>query len=196
VGHPDLSTAGPLALVLADQAPYVPLERLVQRRFDLVLCLGDLDHHALEPLARAHVPKLGVHGNHDDGHEFTGLGIEDVHLRRIDVDGLCFGGFSGSVRYRDGLRYAWTQGKAARALKRLGPVDVLIAHSPPAGVNDDPGDPAHEGLEGLRAYVERERPALVLHGHTYPVLAEGHLGPTRVLHVRGHRFVRLPVPRR
>jgi uncharacterized protein len=199
VGHPDLTAgaarAAPLALVLADEPPYLPLERLVGRPFDLVLCLGDLSHHALEPLGRARAPKLGVHGNHDDGGEFTGLGIEDVHLRRVEVAGLCVGGFSGSVRYRDGLRYAWSQRKASRALARLGPVDVLIAHSPPAGVNDDPDDPAHTGLDGLRAYVERERPALVLHGHTYPVLPEGRLGTTRVLHVRGHRFVRLPPPR-
>jgi uncharacterized protein len=197
VGHPDLSAgAGPLALVLADQPPYLPLERLLDRSLDLVLCLGDLSHHALEPLGRARVPKLGVHGNHDDGHEFTGLGIEDVHLRRVEVAGLCVGGFAGSVRYRDGLRFAWSQRNAARVLARLGPVDVLIAHSPPAGVNDDPGDPAHTGLDGLRAYVEREHPSLVLHGHTYPVLREGRLGPTRVLHVRGHRFVRLPAPDR
>jgi Icc-related predicted phosphoesterase len=199
VGHPDLSAAkaeaGPLALVLADEPPYLPLERLLERPFDLVLCLGDLSHRALEPLGRAHVPKLGVHGNHDDGDEFTGLGVEDVHLRRVEVAGLCFAGFSGCVRYRGGLRFAWTQRKASRALARLGPADVLIAHSPPAGVNDDPGDPAHEGLDGLRAYVERVQPALVLHGHTYPHLPEGRLGSTRVLHVRGHRFVRLPAPR-
>jgi uncharacterized protein len=195
VGHPDLNGPGPLALVLADQSPYLPLERLLERPFDLVLCLGDLDHHALEPLGRARVPKLGVHGNHDDGGEFTGLGIQDVHLRRVDVEGICVGGFSGSVRYRDGLRYGWTQRRASRALRRFGAVDVLIAHSPPAGVNDDPDDLAHAGLEGLRDYVEREQPALVLHGHTYPVLPEGRLGATRVLHTRGHRFVRLPAPR-
>jgi Icc-related predicted phosphoesterase len=195
VGHPDLSdpSPGPLALVLADQPPYVPLERLLERHVDVVLCLGDLSHQALEPLGGARVPKLGVHGNHDDGDEFTGLGVEDVHLRRVDVADLCFGGFSGSVRYRGGLRYAWTQRRASRALTRLGPVDVLIAHSPPAGVNDDPDDPAHAGLDGLRAYVERERPALVLHGHTYPILPASRLGPTQVLHVRGHRFVRLPM---
>jgi Icc-related predicted phosphoesterase len=189
VGDPDLR-----ALVLADQAPYVPLERLLERDVDLVLCLGDLTRPELEPLADARLPKLGVHGNHDDGGEFDGLGIESVHLRRVEVGGLCFGGFSGSHQYGREPRYTWSQKQAAKLLRRLGPVDVLLAHSPPLGVNDDPDDPAHIGLEGLRDYLARQRPAMMLHGHTYPPLPVERWGETEIRHVRGHRFVTLPVP--
>ena len=97
MGDPDLELRrGPRALVLADEPPYVPLEQLIARGPDLVLCLGDLSRHDLGPLEFARVPKLGVYGNHDEGDEFTGLGIESVHMRRIEVAGLCFGGFSGS----------------------------------------------------------------------------------------------------
>jgi Icc-related predicted phosphoesterase len=51
------------------------------------------------------------------------------------------------------------------------------------------------GLEGLREYVEREHPAMLLHGHTYPPLPVQRWGETEIRHVRGHRFVTLPAPR-
>jgi uncharacterized protein len=189
VGDPDLR-----ALVLADEPPYVPLERLLGKEVDIVLCLGDLSRPDLEPLGSARLPKLGVHGNHDDGGEFTGLGIESVHLRRVELGGLWFGGFSGSHEYHRDPRYTWTQKQASKLLSKLGHVDVLLSHSPPFGINDDPGDPAHVGLVGLREYVEREHPAMLLHGHTYPPLPVERFGDTEVRHVRGHRFVTLPVP--
>jgi Icc-related predicted phosphoesterase len=180
------------ALALADQPPYVPLERLLQREVDVVLCLGDLSRQDLEPLGSARLPKLGVHGNHDDGGEFTGLGIEDLHMRRVELGGLWFGGFSGSHEYHKEPRTTWSQKKASKLLAKLGHVDVLLAHSPPLGINDDPDDPAHIGLEGLREYLERERPAMLLHGHTSPALAVERFCETEIRHVRGHRFVALP----
>ncbi|MGZ8633092.1 MAG: metallophosphoesterase family protein [Solirubrobacteraceae bacterium] len=191
MGNPHLSLR---ALILADERPYLPLERLLERRVDVVLCLGDLTRHDIEALGSVQLPKLGVHGNHDDGGEFTGLGIENVHLKRIEVAGLCFGGFSGSHEYGREPRYTWSQKQAAKLLRKLGPVDVLLAHSPPLGVNDDPDDPAHIGLRGLRDYLERERPAMMLHGHTYPPLPVERWGDTEIRHVRGHRFVTLPAP--
>ena len=193
MGDPHLSLR---ALVLADAPPYVPLTRLLERDVDLVLCLGDLRRVDLEPLADARLPKLGVHGNHDEGDEFDGMGIEDVHLRRIEVGGLWFGGFSGSHEYRNatGERLTWSQKEASKQLRKLGHVDVMLAHSPPLGVNDDADDPAHIGLAGLREYIEREHPAMLLHGHTYPPLPVERCGSTQVRHVRGHRFVTLPDP--
>jgi Icc-related predicted phosphoesterase len=191
MGDPDLGGAV-RALVLADEPPYVPLARLLKRDVDVVLCLGDLSRQDLEPLADLRLPKLGVHGNHDDGGEFTGLGIESIHLRRVEVGGLCFGGFSGSHEYHRDPRYTWTQKESKKLLSKLGHVDVLLSHSPPFGINDDPDDPAHVGLVGLREYVEREHPAMLLHGHTYPPLPVERFGETQVRHVRGHRFVTLP----
>jgi Icc-related predicted phosphoesterase len=169
---------------------------LLERDLDLVLCLGDLSRVDLEPLADLRLPKLGVYGNHDDGGEFDGIGIESIHLRRIEVGGLWFGGFSGSHEYRPakGQRLMWSQAQASKLLRRFEHVDVMLAHSPPLGVNDDADDPAHVGLAGLREYVERERPALLLHGHTYPPLPVQRLGTTAVRHVRGHQFVTLPEP--
>jgi Icc-related predicted phosphoesterase len=179
------------ALVLADRPPFIPLERLLAAaRWDVVLVLGDLGRGDLEPLRDFSGPKLGVHGNHDAGDEFEDLRIEDVHLRQVEVAGLTFGGFAGAHGRRG--RYAWSQRAARRRLRRYGHVDVLLAHSPPFGVNDDPDDPEHVGLHGLRDYVEREAPALLLHGHTYPCLPARRLGATRIAYVCGHAHVTLP----
>ena len=53
-------------------------------------------------------------------------------------------------------------------MARLPAADVLLAHSPPEGVNDEPDDRAHRGSPALRAWVERNRPGWLLHGHTLP----------------------------
>lgn len=183
----------PRALVLADEPPHVPLELLLEEhRPDAVFVLGDLRGDVLAPLARFGGPKLGVHGNHDRGDEFDAPGIEDVHLRPVDLLGLRVAGFGGSVRTGPGSGLAWSQEEAEDLLAGLSPVDVLLAHSPPFGVNDDRDDPVHVGLRGLRGYVERAAPALLVHGHTYPPLPATALDSTRIRYVRGHALVELP----
>jgi Icc-related predicted phosphoesterase len=180
-------------LALADKRPPMdPALMAQQMGAQAVLLLGDLDLAWIETLRALDLPKLGVHGNHDRGDEFDGLGIESVHLRRIELGGLWFGGFSGSNEYHAEPRYTWSQKKASKLLRKFGHVDVMLAHSPPLGVNDDAEDAAHTGLAGLREYLERERPAMLLHGHTYPPLPVERWGDTEVRHVRGHRFVTLP----
>ena len=101
--------------------------------------------------------------------------------------GLSFTGFAGSPRYSPHGGNQWTEPEARDMLRALPAADVLLTHSPPEGVNDDPDDRAHRGSGALRAWVERRRPAWLLHGHTLPNPARrvGRLGPTRVVHVRG-----------
>jgi uncharacterized protein len=72
------------------------------------------------------------------------------------------------VRYGGGGPHHYTQRQAARLARRLPAADVLICHCPPRGINDDPGDPAHVGFEGLLDWVRRHRPRHILHGHTHP----------------------------
>jgi uncharacterized protein len=153
---------------------------------DLVLVLGDLEPAWTEGLGETELPKLGVRGNHDAPDALSAVGVEDLHLAARELGGLRFAGFGGSPRYsRHGNE--WTEQEAAAMLERLPAADVLLTHSPPAGVNDEPDDRAHCGSPALRAWVERNEPAWLLHGHTLPnpASAVGRLGPTRVVHVRG-----------
>jgi uncharacterized protein len=154
---------------------------------DLVLVLGDLEPAWTEGLGESELPKLGVRGNHDAPDALSAQGVEDLHLAAAEVGGLRFAGFGGSPRYSRHGGNEWTEEEAAAMLERLPAADVLLTHSPPAGVNDEPDDRAHCGSPALRAWVERNEPAWLLHGHTLPnpALAVTWLGPTRVLHVRG-----------
>jgi uncharacterized protein len=182
-------------LVLADQPPHVPLPTLLEtHRPDVVVTLGDLDAEVLDPLGRYDVPVLGVYGNHDDGRYLDAANSTDLHLARATIDGVTFTGFQGCVRYRPGAPLQYTQQEACRLARRLPPADVLISHSPPRGVHEEPDDRAHEGFDGLRDYVEAVRPRLLLHGHTpAPPRPTERLGATCVVHVVGHRLVELPV---
>jgi Icc-related predicted phosphoesterase len=162
-------------------------------RPDLILLLGDLEPAWTEGLDRIDLPKLGVRGNHDAEDALGLVGAEDLHLRRAEVGGLSFAGLGGSPRYSRRGTGEWTEEEAADLIERLPAADVLLTHSPPAGVNDEPDDPAHRGSPALREWVERNEPAWLLHGHTRPnpAVRVHRLGATRVVHVRGAMRVEL-----
>jgi uncharacterized protein len=180
-------------LAFADEAPPAAAPELVaQNRPEAVVTLGDLRADWIASLAGIDLPRLGVHGNHDAEHVLGTAGVSDLHLSRASVRGWSFAGFEGCVRYRDGP-HQYTQEEAARLVGRLPPADVLLCHCPPAGVNDDPDDPAHAGFSGLREWVERHRPRYLLHGHTTPDprRRRRRLGDTEVRWVRGVAVVEL-----
>jgi uncharacterized protein len=155
-------------LLLADAAPAVDAAELVAgNRPDAVVTLGDLPEDWLLGLRGIGVPCVGVHGNHDGEGALERAGIRDLHLRRVELGGRTFAGFEGCVRYSGGP-HQYTQDEAGRLARRLPPADVLLCHCPPAGINDEPDDPAHAGFLALREWVERHGPRHLVHGHTTP----------------------------
>jgi Icc-related predicted phosphoesterase len=134
-----------------------------------------------------------VRGNHDAADALEALGVEDLHLRQVEHAGLSFSGFGGSPRYSQAGDNEWTEAEAEEMLVRLPAADVLLTHAPPADVNDEPDDPVHRGSPALRAWVERERPRWLLHGHTLPGPDRRvhRLGDTRVAYVRGAKALEL-----
>ncbi len=186
--------SGMLVLALADRRPVPdPAAVAAQRRVDAVLCLGDLDRAWIESLRTLDVPLLGVHGNHDPPDLLRELEIEDLHLRRTSLGGMTVAGFEGCVAYGAGGPHQYTQKQAAKLARRLPAADVLLCHCPPAGVNDDPDDPAHVGFAGLRDWVDRHRPRHLLHGHTHPLATTAltRVGDTQVHWIRGAKVLRL-----
>jgi uncharacterized protein len=175
-------------LALADEPPHAPIAELVAAvEPELILLLGDLEPAWIDGLAEVELPKLGVRGNHDRPDALAAVGAEDLHLRAATAGGLTFAGLGGSPRYRRDGGNEWTEDEVEAMLERLPAADVLLTHSPPAGVNDEPDDPVHRGSPALRAWVERNEPAWLPHGHTQPHPAHrvSRLGRTRVVHVRG-----------
>jgi Icc-related predicted phosphoesterase len=183
-------------LAIADRPPTKSIISLVnENNLELICTLGDLDEFSLAELKDInHIPKIGVYGNHDSGQYFESLNIINLHLKTFEYKGFTFGGFEGSVRYKENpYAIMYTQEEAFEMLKDFPGVDVMIAHSPPYGINDEPDELAHQGFKALRKYIEEKRPKYFLHGHTYP--SEENLvtqfGDTKIIYVFRDKIIEI-----
>ena len=183
-------------LAISDRKPKQSIKELVnEHNVEIIITLGDLTYFDLIELKDINkIPKIGVYGNHDSGKYFEELGILNLHLNIFDYNGLKFGGFQGSVRYKENpYAIMYTQEEALELLKDFPHVDVFCAHSPPYGINDDPNDLAHTGLIALRKYIEEKRPSYFLHGHTYPQeneITQKYL-ETTIIYVFGEKIIEI-----
>lgn len=180
------------ALVIADASPQLgmPIPDFVGTySIDVVITAGDLNRYKLTGIDRAGVPTMGVYGNHCRRDYLDALGMHNLHLSTVDIDGVSFTGLEGCVRYkRDTAAALYTQEEYHRLVAELPAADVLVTHCPPRGINDHE-DPAHVGIEALNDWLRRAQPALLIHGHTYPTQPVTQVGPTRVEYVHGGRIV-------
>ena len=183
-----------IILCIADKKPSKPIRQMIEEcQPDMICTLGDLDYFILQDLeAVTNIPKLGVYGNHCSGNYFDDLGIIDMHCKTYTYNNMVFGGFEGSLKYKES-RYAkmYTQEEAQLLLKDFPAVDVLLAHSPPYGINDERGSSSHEGFLALKEYVEKNKPRYLFHGHTYPTDEEliTHYDKTEIIYVSGEKIV-------
>lgn len=183
------------ALVIADHRPAIDIvETILANQIDLVITLGDLTREDILGLEHiTHIPKIGVYGNHDSGTYMPELGIMDMHLKTWDYQGLRFGGFQGCVRYKDNPdAIMYTQAEATAMFSGFPPVDILLCHCPPRGINDEE-ETAHQGFDATRHYIEQFAPKVLLHGHTYPTpesLITQH-GATHIEYVFGYKIVEI-----
>lgn len=170
-------------LLLADETcpalyGYRTKERLAD--IDLILCAGDLSYHYLEHIADfSSVPMLFVHGNHDKdrtddryGNKIPGgcIAIEDtIYTYR----GYRFLGLGGSIRYNKRPGHQFTEVQMKKRIRKLWLTllyhkgfDVLVSHSPAAGINDGPDAP-HKGFACFTELLEKYKPTLFVHGHVH-----------------------------
>ena len=142
--------------------------------YDLIISCGDLNAKYLSFLVTmAKCPVLYVHGNHDVNYDQVppeGCDCIDGHI--VEYNGIRILGLGGCRRYHPGphqysdsemrrriLRLSWK-------LKRLGGVDIVVTHAPPAGLGDDE-DPAHWGFDALVSFLDKYRPKFLVHGHVH-----------------------------
>lgn len=157
------------------------------------ITLGDLYARHIEECAATGRPVLGVYGNHcrrgylertDGAINLAGERIAAIHR----WGELAILGVEGCVRYKPGTGdVLWTQEEYAAVLDPIvEPIDLVVTHCPPRGCNDGE-DPAHIGIEALTRLVQRCRPKLILHGHTYPAEPLTHFEGAEVIYVSGWR---------
>ena len=132
-----------------------------REKVDLVLTLGDIPIESLNKIKGDY----GVLGNHD---YFGGIDREkDLHLRIIDNNGILFGGFQGSSRYKSGSFVMYNHEESSELLNTLDYCDVFISHD--SCIKDYfkeyGGIDTHSGLWGIDKYIEKNKPLLHIHGH-------------------------------
>jgi Icc-related predicted phosphoesterase len=159
-------------LAIADRPPRKKVKEIIKENPDIeiIFLLGDLTIFDLEGLQDiTHIPKIGIYGNHCSGNYFEKFGIINLHLTTFEYKGIIFGGFEGSVRYKnDPYAKMYTQEEAFSLMDGFPYVDVMLTHCPPYGVNDEPEELAHQGFKALSLYLDEKMPKYLFHGHTYP----------------------------
>jgi Icc-related predicted phosphoesterase len=148
----------------------------------MVIGCGDLPYTYLEFLATIfNVPMLYVPGNHDPAYKNDEASSAQGGL---NLDGqvtytkkLLMAGLGGSIHYAPGGPNQYSQQEMFLRVYRLlpkiviaqrkhrRPLDILVTHSPAAGIHDD-DDPTHQGLRALNFLLDRAQPRFMLHGHT------------------------------
>lgn len=174
-------------LAVSDQVEerlYSPAVKNFGSNVDLLIGCGDLPYEYLEYLLSVlNIPLLYVPGNHDplytarDSRSHVEGGF-NIDMKSTVFKGVILAGLGGSIRYRhDGINQYGQTEMYFRAMRLFYPllwnrvrygraVDVLVTHSPPAGIHDD-SDLAHQGLRAINMLMNLFKPRYVLHGHTY-----------------------------
>jgi len=190
---------------------------LVERRgqYDLLLSCGDLPPYYLDFVASTlNLPIYGVHGNHDDslarprdGEPHIDWGMEELHGRIVQAQGLLIGGFDGCRRYNKGS-YQYTEGGMRFQIAQMLPqllanklrygrfLDMLVTHAPPRHIHDQE-DRCHQGFEVYRWFLKTFRPRYHLHGHIHlydkRTITKTQFHDTLVLNAYPYRDVTVPV---
>ena len=155
---------------------------------DLILSCGDLPFYYIEyVVSMVNKPCYYVFGNHGREIEYQGgnwdkktapWGATNLHLKTAREGQLLLAGLEGSIRYNSAARFQYTENEMMRNVIGMAPklmrnrirygryVDVLVAHSPPLGIHDQP-DRAHRGFRSFLTFMRWYKPRYLLHGHIH-----------------------------
>lgn len=153
----------------------------------LLVGCGDLPFYYLDFLTSAiDAPMVYVRGNHDGGVQ-RGVGGKvwkdvrggvDIHGKVVMRNGLILAGLEGSMRYKPGEHYMYSESEMRTQIAQMVPrllwnkqrygraLDILVTHSPPFGIHDRPDLP-HTGFKVFLSFLRMFRPRYHLHGHIH-----------------------------
>ncbi len=155
---------------------------------DLIVSCGDLPFYYIEyVVSMINKDCYYVFGNHGREFEYQGgdwmmknapQGAINLHMRTVCEGPLLLAGLEGSIRYNDAAKFQYTENEMLSNIMRLAPglmrnrirhgrwLDVLVAHSPPLGIHDQPDLP-HRGFGSFLTFMRWFKPRYLLHGHIH-----------------------------
>lgn len=157
---------------------------------DVLISCGDLYDAAIQRAVAHYRPRkiFAVRGNHDVDQPFPD-GIVDLHLARKSFEGVRFGGFAGSWKYKPRGHHLFEQAEVSGIMRGFPEVDVFVAHNSPRGIHERDGD-VHQGFDGFVSYLDRARPRVFIHGHQHVDVTTVR-GETTIVGVYGETLIRL-----
>lgn len=142
---------------------------------DLILSSGDLKSEYLEYLVTiSNKPLLYVHGNHDENYDINEpSGCVCIDDEVYVYEGIRIIGLGGSFIYKSNSKYMYSEyemkkriKKLKRKIKKVGGVDIVVAHAPIAGYGDL-NDYAHKGFQCFIDLIKEYHPKYFLFGHVH-----------------------------
>ncbi|RYD32848.1 MAG: hypothetical protein EOP86_14755 [Verrucomicrobiaceae bacterium] len=93
---------------------------------DVLISCGDIADAAIQRAMARYRPKhvFAVRGNHDLDAPFP-EGVTDLHLETRTLDGVTFGGFEGSWRYKPAGHHLFDQREVSTLMPYFPKVDML-----------------------------------------------------------------------
>lgn len=167
------------ALIVTDGHGCLSLEDISYcRNIDVCLLLGDLSLRDVEVVKEriGNTPVYGVLGNHDGFELYDMCGIENIHGKVVEINGVRIAGIGGSLKYKDSPMPLLTDEESIEIAEKMEAADILISHDSPKFLHGS-NDFAHSGLQGITRYCEKYSVPLNIHGHHHDngclVLANG-----------------------
>ena len=210
------------ALVISDKVEPILYSAGINQhvgKLDLVISCGDLPQYYVEyVMTLTGRPTYFVHGNHAREVEYHSQrddhwravsepeGAVNLHARTEREQTLLLAGLEGSIRYNDAPRFQYTNAEMLFTIWGMVPrlltnrirygryLDVLVAHSPPWGIHDQPDRP-HQGFKSFLIFMKWFRPRYLLHGHIHlyrrDVITQTRYLDTEVINVYPYRILEL-----
>ena len=152
------------------------LYRIIKNKtLDAVFFLGDNYPNDVQTVLQtvpAHIPKLGVVGNHDGEDYLSRFGVLDLHGKTTSLFGYTIGGFGGCAKYRiTKKRIMYTNKQSERILGKMPACDILLTHDRPRfqrwfmGNADHEICGVHSGLTGIGEFIKKHHPRYLFFGH-------------------------------
>jgi calcineurin-like phosphoesterase family protein len=154
---------------------------------DLIISCGDLPYYYIDYIvSMLNRPAYYVYGNHGREKEYWSnnmtvsgpMGAYNLHAHTAKEGPLLLAGLEGSIRYNLAPNFQYTNSEMWGNIARMIPgllynrirygrwLDVLVTHSPPLGIHDQP-DRAHTGFRCFLKFMQLFKPRYLLHGHTH-----------------------------